>query len=260
MTSNLTVPEAYMVKADIIAKQDGVICGIPVMKQVFDFLGGNVVIETYYHEGDRVKANYKIARISGPARIILKGERVVLNFLTHLSGIATVTSKFVASLRGTSCILLDTRKTIPGMRYLEKYAVAVGGGKNHRMGLFDMILVKENHIVAAGGLKNALNMIYSDPKPEVPVEIEVTNLDELKTVMEYPIDRIMLDNFSIQDIKKAIALRIAADKNIPFEVSGGINLENCRIYAETGIEYISSGSLTHSFDALDLTMLISEAR
>ncbi len=258
ITSQMLVPETTGLRAKIVAKADGVICGLRAVADVYDALFEGVVVKALCHDGDRVFAGDVIARVEGPARAVLAGERVALNILCRLSGIATATDKFSKLLDDTGCQVLDTRKTTPGMRMAEKYAVATGGGGNHRLGLWDMILIKENHIEAAGGIRRALEKIYSEGLPDVPVEIEVKNLEELEIALEFPLDRIMLDNFTPDSIKKAVAIREKTGKVVPFEASGGITLENCRSFAEAGVEFISSGSLTHSVKALDISMIAGE--
>lgn len=258
VTSELLVPEEEYLKAEFIVKERGVICGLRVIEEVYAALVEDVDIEYLYEDGMPTKKGDIVARIDGPARAILAGERVILNFLCHLSGVATAAHRFSLRLEGTGCNILDTRKTTPGLRLAEKYAVETGGGKNHRIGLWDMVLIKENHIEAAGGIRKTLNEVYAEGLPDVPVEIEVKSIDELRIAMEYPLDRIMLDNFEISEIKKAVEIREELDRYIPFEASGGITLENCRRYGETGIEFISSGSLTHSVEALDISMIATE--
>jgi len=254
-TSELLVPNNACIEAEIIAKEHGIVCGTGVIEDVYAALLEDVAVDIRVEDCSTVCPGELIAVVDGPARAVLSGERVCLNFLCHLSGIATAANQFNMCIEGTACRVLDTRKTIPGLRMAEKYAVYCGGGENHRIGLWDMILIKENHIEAAGGLREALGKVYSGGLPDVPVEIEVKNLDELRTALEYPLDRIMLDNFEIADMKRAIAIRRKSGKSIPFEASGGITLDNCREYAETGIEYISSGGLTHSVKALDISMI-----
>ncbi|MCD6418887.1 carboxylating nicotinate-nucleotide diphosphorylase [bacterium] len=241
----------------IIAKADGVVAGLDFAVAAFKNVSQETFVEKLLEDGDEVHRGTHIAKISGDAIAVLSAERTALNFLGHLSGIATLTKKFVKAVEGTGAKILDTRKTTPGLRLAEKYAVKCGGGKNHRIGLFDMILVKDNHIAAAGGIENVLERLYSHAeKPPVPVEIEVTNLSQLEIALQYPVDRIMLDNFSPQLVKKAVELRKKFLKKIPFECSGRITLDTVREYAEAGVEFISVGAITHSAKQLDISLEI----
>ncbi len=257
ITSNTLVPERARLDSMIVAKESGVLCGVHVVKQVYSIVGG-VEVNPIVEDGLRIEPGDEIVRLSGKARSLLAGERVAMNFLCHLSGIATTTARFADELTGTNCRILDTRKTMPGMRAVEKYAVEIGGGDNHRMGLWDMILVKENHVAAAGGFRPAMDRIFLSGCPAVPVEVEVRGFEELDIAMDYPLDRIMLDNFSVADVFKSLRRREERGCGIPFEVSGGITLENCKRYAETGVEFISSGAITHSVPALDFSMIAEE--
>ncbi len=258
ITSETLVPEEEYLKAEFIAREHGVICGMRVIEDVYTALVEDVEVDILLDDGFKVMPGDVIARIDGPARAILAGERVILNIICHLSGVATVANEFSLRLESTDCDILDTRKTMPGLRMAEKYAVYTGGGGNHRIGLWDMILIKENHIEAAGGIKEALDSVYEKGLPDVPVEIEVKDTEELKIALQYPLDRIMLDNFEVANIAKALEIREEMEKLIPFEVSGGITLDNCREYAATGVEFISSGSLTHSVKALDISLIATE--
>lgn len=258
VTSETLIPGEEYLRARFIVKERGIICGLRIIEDVYSALLEDVEVELIFGDGDSVAPGDVVAKIDGPARAVLAGERVILNFMCHLSGVATETNRFAVLLEGTDCRILDTRKTTPGMRLAEKYAVHSGGGDNHRIGLWDMILIKENHIEAAGGIRKALEKVYEKGLPDVPVEIEVKNLDELRIAIEYPLDRIMLDNFDIPRIRDAVELRADLGTHIPFEASGGITLDTCKDYAETGIEFISSGSLTHSVKALDISMIADE--
>ena len=260
ITSMALVPADARIDARIVAKENGILCGGPAVEQVYSIIAGGVVVEPLVVDGTPIGRGDEVIRVSGPARAVLAGERTAMNLLCHLAGIATMASRFVREIEGTGCRILDTRKTMPGMRAVEKYAVEIGGGTNHRMGLWDMILVKENHIAAAGGFRRAMERLFATDPPSVPVEVEVRNRDELAIAMDYPVDRIMLDNFTVDGVKDALRLRAKRRIDIPFEASGGITLENCRRYAETGIEFISSGALTHSVEALDFTMVAEEPR
>ena len=254
-------------QAQIIARQNGILCGMPVAMIVFKTIDAGIEVRGKFSDGARVSSGDIIMETKGSASAILRGERTALNFLSHLSGIATLTDAFVNKLRGTSTKLLDTRKTMPLLRDLEKYAVLMGGGNNHRRDLSDMYLLKENHIAAAGGLKNALRAtighrkrVTSRRRAGAPkIEVEVTGLNEFKIALEFDIDRIMLDNFTPAMVKRVVAYatkNFKSRKKIELEVSGGINLSNIRGYALTGIDYISVGALTHSAKAFDLSLKI----
>jgi nicotinate-nucleotide pyrophosphorylase (carboxylating) len=240
-------------KAQILAKEPGVIAGLEVAKRVFLTLDEGLAFEPLSKDGKEVSALQAIATIEGRAGAVLSGERVALNFLMRMSGVATLTRQFVAAVSHTKAKILDTRKTTPGLRPLEKWAVLLGGGQNHRLGLFDMILLKENHIALAGGVGKALERTLSNNPKRLPVEIEVRNLGELKDALAFPVTRILLDNFTPEGIQGAVGL---VNAKVSLEVSGGINLENVRQIAETGVDFVSVGMLTHSAKALDLSLLV----
>lgn len=240
--------------ASFIAKEDGILAGFFMVEMVYSIIDPELKVVQNIPEGAEFRKGDLIGGVYGDYAKMLSGERTALNFLQHTCGVATQTKKLVRLLEGTNTRLLDTRKTIPGLRALQKYAVRTAGGVNHRMGLYDMVLVKENHISATGGMKGTLRRVM-DRMPRVPIEVEVRNLEELEIAMKYPIDRIMLDNFSPKEIAKAIELRDGKDNRIPFEASGGINEDNIREYASTGVEFISSGSVTHTVRAIDITLL-----
>lgn len=256
VTTLSIVPETQVINGRFLAKATGIIAGLDVAAEVFDQVEGDVTFEPLVTDGDAVQKGDVVATVSGSARAILQGERVALNFLQRMSGIATMTRRFVDAVDGTNATILDTRKTVPGLRMADKLAVTLGGGANHRIGLFDMALIKENHIAAAGGIETAVSRV-KETYPNVPIEIEVTNLDELKIALTLPVDRIMLDNMSLDGMKTAIALRNEADGNIPLEASGNVSLKTVRAIAETGVDFISSGMLTHSVTALDISLLLS---
>jgi nicotinate-nucleotide pyrophosphorylase (carboxylating) len=225
--------------------------------EVFKVLYSGIKFNKFLNDGDRFKNGTKLLEIYGSLRAILTGERTALNFLTHLSGVATLTSQFVDKVRGTKAKILDTRKTIPGLRELEKHAVKMGGGENHRFGLYDAVLIKDNHIAAAGGIRQAVEKVKESSRGSCSwsfVEVEVENLEQLREALSCDdVDRIMLDNMSIEDIKKAVEITNGKAK---LEVSGGVNLDTVRTIAETGIDYISVGALTHSAKAIDLSLEI----
>ncbi len=244
------IPIAQQAIATVITREDCVICGTAWLDEVFAQLSEQVVIQWHVADGDRVKANSVLCEISGPARILLTGERTALNFLQTLSGTATTTAQYVALLGGSKTRLLDTRKTLPGLRLAQKYAVGCGGGKNHRMGLYDAFLIKENHIAAAGSIANAVNTARVN-FPGKPVEVEVEDLTELEQALAANADIIMLDNFHIADIVKAVSINKGKAK---LEVSGNITADALKALSTTGVDYISSGALTKNVQAIDLSM------
>ncbi len=244
------IPEQQQAIATIITREDCVICGVDWVEEVFQQLSEQVVLQWHVKDGDEVKANTLLVEISGPARILLTGERTALNFLQTLSGTATTTARYVALLAGSKTRLLDTRKTLPGMRLAQKYAVSCGGGKNHRMGLYDAFLIKENHIAAAGGITAAVQAARHN-FPGKPVEVEVEDLTELEQALNAQADIIMLDNFHIADIQQAVQLNQGRAK---LEVSGNITSEALKALSSTGVDFISSGALTKNVQAIDLSM------
>lgn len=253
LTTLLTVPEDLWGRAVILAKEEGVIAGLPVAKEVF-FLGdARIAFTALVGEGERVGPGQEVARLEGPLRGILAGERLALNLLQRLSGIATLTRAYVEALAGTKTQVLDTRKTTPGLRALEKYAVRVGGGRNHRYGLFDGILIKENHIRAAGGVAEAVKRAKAGAPHYLKVEVEVGNLAELEEALEAGADLILLDNFPLEEIREAVR-RVGG--RVPLEASGNMTLERARAAAEAGVDFVSVGALTHSAKALDLSLLV----
>ena len=244
------IPAEQKSVATVITREDCVFCGAECVNEVFRQLGGNVEITWHAKEGDRVAPNGKLFTVSGPSREILTAERTCLNFVQTLSGVATEVSKYAAKLEGSQCRLLDTRKTIPGLRNLLKYAVTVGGGHNHRIGLFDAYLIKENHIMACGGIENAVAEARR-LNPGKKVEVEVENLEELKTAMDVGADIVMLDNFELPMMYEAA--KINAGK-LKLEISGNVNLDTIRTYADTGVDFISVGAITKNVRAVDLSM------
>jgi nicotinate-nucleotide pyrophosphorylase (carboxylating) len=244
------IPPTQQATATIITREDCVVCGVDWVEEVFQQLSDQVVIQWFVKDGDVVTANTLLCEISGPARILLTGERTALNFLQSLSGTATTTAKYVALLGNSKTRLLDTRKTLPGLRLAQKYAVTCGGGKNHRIGLYDAFLIKENHIAAAGSIANAVNSARQN-FPGKAVEVEVEDLTELEQALKAGADIIMLDNFHIADIHQAVALNKGQAK---LEVSGNITSEALKALGATGVDYISSGALTKNVQAIDLSM------
>ncbi len=257
-TTTVTVEASARGEAEILAKEAGVLCGLAVARAVFERVEPAIVFEADAADGDAVAPGQVVARITGPARRLLTAERTALNFLQHLSGIATATRRAAAALEGTGVRVLDTRKTVPGMRLLAKYAVRCGGGENHRQGLYDMILIKENHIAASGGIAAAVRRAR-EKRPDLKVEVEVTTLEELDQALRAGVDRVMLDNFTPDRVGEAVQ-RIAswserAGRARPeVEISGRITVETARSFALPGVDFMSSGALTHSVKALDLSM------
>ncbi|GLW38048.1 carboxylating nicotinate-nucleotide diphosphorylase [Pectobacterium actinidiae] len=246
----LLLPDNETVSARIITREAGIFCGTRWLEEVFSQLGDTTTIVWHVTDGDAITPNQTLCDITGPAKQLLTGERTALNFLQTLSGVATEVSRYVAVLQGTRTRLLDTRKTLPGLRTALKYAVSCGGGDNHRLGLSDAFLIKENHIIAAGSIKNAVEKAQS-LRSDVPVEVEVESLDELHQALEAGADIIMLDNFSLDNIREAVAV---AQGHALLEISGNVTLDTLRGYAETGVDYISVGALTKHVQALDLSM------
>jgi len=255
ITSELIIPEKRKGMGFIIAKEKGIITGLEVAKSVFKQVDPGLVFKPLVSDGDKMGPNQKVALIRGKAKSILAGERTALNFLQRLSGIATLTGEFVRRIRGTRAKILDTRKTTPGLRLLEKYAVKKGGGKNHRQGLYDMILIKDNHIEAAGSIPLAIRKALRNKKG-LKIEVETRNFGEVKEALNFKIDRIMLDNFKPEDLKKAVRLIRSKNKKVEIEASGRVNLKNIRKIALSGVDYISVGALTHSAEALDFSLVL----
>jgi nicotinate-nucleotide pyrophosphorylase (carboxylating) len=244
------IPETQQAKATIISREDCVFCGSAWLTEVFRQLSAQVQVEWFVSDGDKVTANTMLCELTGPARILLTGERTALNFIQSLSGTATTTALYVSLLEGSATRLLDTRKTLPGMRLAQKYAVACGGGKNHRLGLYDAFLIKENHIAAAGSIDKAVSIARQN-FPGKPVEVEVEDLIEFEQALKAGADIIMLDNFHIADIQQAVSLNKSRAK---LEVSGNITADALRSLSSTGVDYISSGALTKNLQAIDLSM------
>jgi len=240
-------------RAAVITREPAIVCGIPYVDATFGAIDARVRLEWRVAEGDSVAADQLLFTLEGPARALLTGERTALNFLQLLSGTATAAHSYAMLLEGTNCRLLDTRKTIPGLRSAQKYAVRVGGGHNHRMGLFDGILIKENHIMAAGSIAAAV-AAAKQGSARVPVEVEVENLSELQQAIEAGADIAMLDEFSLDAMRQAVALNAAAKKPLELEASGGITAATIREVAETGVDFISVGSITKHVRAIDLSM------
>lgn len=251
VSTNAVLKGFKMGKADLICKQDGVICGLPVFERVFKILDENIKIKFLVKEGEKVKRTQHIAEITGDMRVILQGERTALNYLQRMSGIATYTAQVAELLKGSKTRLLDTRKTTPNMRIFEKYAVKVGGGNNHRYNLSDGVLLKDNHIGAAGGIKNAVKAAKEYSSFVRKIEIEVETLDGVKEAVEAGADIIMLDNMSVEDMTAAV--KYIGGRALT-ECSGNVTKENIKNILSTGVDFVSSGALTHSAPILDLSL------
>ncbi|HUY72482.1 MAG TPA: carboxylating nicotinate-nucleotide diphosphorylase [Gaiellaceae bacterium] len=249
LTTDGIVPASARCRAVLVLEESGVVCGVPAAASVFTALDPGVAVEVLADEGARVALSTVVARLDGPARAVLTGERTALNLLGRLCGIATLTARYVDLVEGTGTTILDTRKTTPGLRVVEKYAVSCGGGTNHRMGLHDGILIKENHLRIAGGIRGALAALGA--REGFTVEVETETLDEVAEALEAGVDRILLDNMTLEQVAEAVEL---AGGRVPLEVSGGISLATVRSYAETGVEFISVGALTHSARSLDVSL------
>lgn len=250
------IPADKQARATVITREDAIICGAPWVNAVFARIDPSVRVDWHVSEGERAKPNQTLCSLTGRARSLLTGERTALNFLQTLSAVATATRRFVDAVAGTQCKILDTRKTLPGLRLAQKYAVTCGGGMNHRIGLFDAMLVKENHIAAAGSIAAAV-AAGRKLNSSVLLEVEVENFDELQQALDAKVDRIMLDNFELADMRKAVQIaRAHAHRNVTLEASGNVDLTTVRGIAETGIDFISIGGLTKHVKAVDLSMRI----
>ena len=256
LTTRFTALASAASSARIVAKEDGVAAGLEIVRDVFLFRDRSLQVSLKFKDGDTVKDREVVCAIKGRTVSILQSERIALNLLQRLSGVATETSRLVGLISGTGARLLDTRKTTPGMRYLEKYAVTAGGGLNHRLNLGDGILIKENHIAASGSLTAAVKNAWSRKPRHILLEVEVKNLKELAEAFGLPVDLIMLDNFGLDMIKEAVDLRNRSGKGKKMEVSGNVTGLNIRAIAETGVDYISVGAITHSARALDFSLLL----
>ncbi len=259
VTTENTIPEDARLTGRFLAKETGVVAGIHVVWRTFALLDPRVELLVLIGDGLCVERGQVIAQVSGPGRAILTGERVALNFLQRMSGIATATRAYVDAVAGTHATILDTRKTVPGLRVLDKWAVRLGGGRNHRSGLYDMALIKDNHIAAVGSVAEAVRLVRAgldggDDRGR-QIEVEVTDLDQLAEALDAGADRILLDNMSPEVMREAVRV---ADARVPLEASGGINMESVREVAETGVDFISVGALTHSVAALDISLDLTD--
>lgn len=253
VTTDAVIPRDMTCRGKIVCKQDGVIAGLSICGRVFQLVDERIQFDAKTKDGEKVQADAIVGRLYGPARGILRGERVALNFLQHLSGIATMTSRFVKAVEGTKAKILDTRKTTPGLRGLEKYATRMGGAVNHRMGLFDAVLIKDTHLALVGGITPALRAVRK-AYPDAEVNVEVSNLQELEQALADKAPRILLDNFSCGQVREAMQL---IRGRAVTEVSGGVDVSNARAYALAGADYISVGALTHSATALDFSLKVT---
>lgn len=252
VTTDVTVAVDSVARADLVAKEDFVLAGLDVAAEVFHALDKDVRFEKIFEDGKAVRKGDVVAWLKGKSSVLLRGERVALNLLQRMSGIASLTARYVAEVEGTAATVVDTRKTVPGLRALDKYAVRMGGGKNHRIGLFDGVLIKENHIAAAGGISAAISRAKDKLPHTLKIEIETRDLVEVEEALQAGADIIMLDNMTLYDMRQAVDL-IAGKALV--EASGGVNIDRVREIAETGVDIISVGELTHSVKAADISML-----
>lgn len=256
VTTDSIIPATMNAVATMTAKQEGVISGLEIVKMVYDYFQKDVVFTAYFNDGDSVKKGDVILKIEATYPTLLRGERLSLNIFQRMCGIATETARYVKELVGTSTELLDTRKTAPGLRVLDKMAVKHGGGTNHRMGLYDMAMIKDNHIKMAGGITKAVEQVRANITPDIKIEVETTNLDEVREAIAADADIIMLDNMDNATMTEAVAIIKAADKGIKTEASGNMNIPRLKEVAATGVDFISVGALTHTVKAMDISMNI----
>lgn len=256
VTTDSIIPATMNAVATMTAKQEGVISGLEIVKMVYDYFQKDVVFTAYFNDGDSVKKGDVILKIEATYPTLLRGERLSLNIFQRMCGIATETARYVKELVGTSTELLDTRKTAPGLRVLDKMAVKHGGGTNHRMGLYDMAMIKDNHIKMAGGITKAVEQVRANITPEIKIEVETTNLDEVREAIAADADIIMLDNMDNATMTEAVKIIKAANKGIKTEASGNMNIPRLKEVAATGVDFISVGALTHTVKAMDISMNI----
>jgi nicotinate-nucleotide pyrophosphorylase (carboxylating) len=257
ITTLSTIQAKSILKGTFVAKESGIIAGLEVVSETFKYLDPRAAFSQKVRDGQQVVKGTVLATIRGRGRALLTAERTSLNFLQRMSGIATLTRAYVDAIKGTSAVILDTRKTSPGNRLLDKHAVLIGGGANHRFGLFDMVLIKDNHIAAAGGITQAVTQVWATDTMKRLIEVEVKNLQELREALSLKVDRILLDNMDIKTLRKAV--RFTAGR-IPLEASGNITLKNVAAAAKTGVDMISIGALTHSVRALDISFLVQSTK
>ncbi|HID63838.1 MAG TPA: carboxylating nicotinate-nucleotide diphosphorylase [Anaerolineae bacterium] len=265
VTSQWTLPPEMQVRGCFLVKAQGVLAGLEVACQVFRQVDERIAFQAHKKDGDAISEGDIIATVKGPAAGILTAERTALNFLQRMSGIATLTRRYVEAVAGTKAVILDTRKTAPGLRLLDKWAVRLGGGQNHRLGLYDMVLIKDNHIAAAGGITQAVERVRQRNRPGLcperveglAVEVEVKSLAELEEALALGVDRIMLDNMGLDEMRRAVEVTAG---RVPLEASGNVTLENVAAIAATGVDYISVGALTHSVKALDISLEVNHSK
>lgn len=258
LTSRALIDEQQRGHVSVVVREPGIVAGLPIIDMVFEQLDPHIEVRRLVEDGTAVEAGVSVAEIRGPLRALLTGERTALNFLTHLSGIATLTHRYVAAAAGTAAQVLDTRKTLPGWRHLQKYAVRAGGGTNHRIGLYDGVLIKDNHLAGwavsqqAQTIAAAIQTARASVKPGISIEVEVDTLEQLQDALDGPPDIVLLDNMSCDTLRRAVELRNQRQPGVQLEASGGVTLETVAQIAATGVERISIGALTHSAIALDL--------
>jgi len=257
ITTLSTVPARSVLKGTFIAKESGIIAGLEVVRETLKYLDPRTSFSAHVKDGKHVSKGTILATVRGNGRALLVAERTALNFFQRMSGIATATRMYVNAVRKTKAIIVDTRKTAPGLRLLDKWAVRLGGGQNHRFGLFDMVLIKENHIAAAGGISQAVARVRATDTKKRPIEVEVRTLDELRETLELTVDRILLDNMSLKHMREAVCITSGKTE---LEASGNVSLENVAAVAATGVDIISVGKLTHSVRALDISFLIESVK
>jgi nicotinate-nucleotide pyrophosphorylase (carboxylating) len=255
VTSQWILPPEMRVRGCFLAKAQGVLAGLEVVRQVFRQVDERIAFQAHMKDGDSLSVGDTPATVEGPAASILTAERTALNFLQRMSGIATLSHRYVEAVAGTKAVILDTRKTAPGLRLLDKWAVRLGGGQNHRLGLYDMVLIKDNHIAAAGGITQAVERVRQRNQQRLAVEVEVKSLAELEEALALSVDRIMLDNMDLNEMRRAVEVTAG---RVPLEASGNVTLENVAAIAATGVDYISVGALTHSVKALDISLEVEE--
>ena len=255
VTTNCIVPKDRRGYGRFVAKEKGIIAGLQVAEAAFLALDGQAQFETMVNDGECAEAGKIIATVEAKGRALLSAERVALNFLQRISGIASLTRQFVDAVSGTSAVILDTRKTAPGLRALDKWGVLLGGGQNHRFGLYDMVLIKDNHIHIAGSITEAVSRVRAGRGDGFDIEVEVRDMDELREALELKVDRILLDNMNTEELAQAVKI---TDGRVPLEASGNVDLGNVAAIAATGVDFISIGQLTHSVKALDISFLMEE--
>ncbi|HWC76674.1 MAG TPA: carboxylating nicotinate-nucleotide diphosphorylase [Blastocatellia bacterium] len=257
VTTQAVVKGGIRARGRFLAKQDFILCGLEIAEAVFSTLDASIQLESRVYDGDSISTGTEFARIEGPATVLLSGERTALNLLQRLSGVATLTKRYVESIAGTGARIVDTRKTTPGLRLLEKYAVSVGGGHNHRFGLDDGVLIKDNHIALGGGVKRTVELARRSVHHLMKIEVEVSTRSQLREALAAGADVIMLDNLSPEEVKQCVAIIRSESKDTLIEASGGVSLETVRELAECGVDMISVGAITHSAPSVDISLKMS---